>query len=188
MTTVPKLMTSEEFQRLPEPAGGERMELVQGVVVMTPPPTAGHGERAFEIGVAVRDFVRRHRLGLTSGEGGYRLRRDPDTVRAPDAAWIAFDRIPGGAFPEDDYPDAAPNLAIEVMSSHDREMDIDEKVADYLSAGCERVWVVRPRQRTITVYRPDGNAHRFVVGDTLTSDDAGFPVDGFQLPVARVFE
>lgn len=84
--------------------------------------------------------------GLVSGEGGYHLHRDPDTVRAPDAAWIAFSRLPGGQFPEDSYPDASPNLAVEVMSTHDREIDIDEKVADYLAAGSERVWVVRPRE------------------------------------------
>lgn len=181
-------MTAAEFQRLPDPENGEQMELVNGVVVMAPPPTAGHGERSFEIGVALRMFVKANGLGLTSGEGGYRLRRDPDTVRAPDAAWIAFDRLPNREFPADDYPEAAPNLAVEVMSTYDREVDIDEKVADYLSAGSERVWVVRPRQRTVTVYRPNGDAHRYTATDTLTSDDAGFPVQGFELNVGRIFE
>lgn len=155
---------------------------------MAPPAHAGHGERSFEIGVALRAFVREHGLGLVSGEGGYRLRRDPDTVRAPDAAWIEFSRLPNGQFPEDSYPDASPNLAVEVISTHDREVDIDEKVADYLAAGSDRVWVVRPRPRTITVHRPNGDAHRYVAGDTLNSNDAGFPIEGFQLPVSRIFE
>ena len=164
------------------------MELVRGVVVMAPPPTAGHGERSFEIGVALRDFVKANQLGLTSGEGGYRLHRDPDTVRAPDAAWIAFDRLSDRKFPSDDYPEAAPNLAVEVMSTHDREVDIDEKVTDYLAAGTDRVWVVRPRQRTVTVFRPNGDSHRYTASDTLTSEDAGFPVPGFELKVGRIFE
>lgn len=188
MATAQRLMTVAEFQLLTDPATGEQLELVNGVVVMAPPPTAGHGERSFEIGVALRAFVKGNRLGLTSGEGGYRLRRDPDTVRAPDAAWIAFDRLQDQRFPGDTYPDAAPNLAVEVMSTHDREVEIDEKVADYLSAGTDRVWVVRPRQRTVTVYRPNGDAHRFTAADTLTSDDAGFPVPGFELKVGRIFE
>ena len=188
MTTAQKLMTSEEFQALPDPASGEQMELVLGVVVMAPPAHAGHGERSLEISVALRAFVKEHGLGLVSGEGGYRLHSDPDTVRAPDAAWIDFSRLPDGRFPEDTYPDASPNLAVEVMSTHDREIDIDEKVADYLAAGTERVWVVRPRQQTVTVHRRNGDSHRFTADDTLSSDDAGFPVEGFHLPVRRVFE
>ncbi len=188
MTTAQKLMTSEEFQALPEPKSGEQMELVRGVVVMTPPANAGHGYHSFTLGSALHAFVRNHKLGFMTGEGGYRLRRDPDTVRAPDAAWVAFERLPGGKLPDDDYPDASPNLAVEVVSTHDREIDIDEKVADYLAAGSDRVWVVRPRARTITVHRPNGDAHRYVAGDTLTSDDAGFRIEGFQLPVTGVFE
>jgi Uma2 family endonuclease len=188
MATAQKLMTAEEFVQLPDPKSGEQMELVRGVVVMAPPAITGHGHRSSEIDAALREFVRRHSLGFTTGEGGYRLARNPDTVRAPDAAWIAFDRLPGGAFPEDTYADAAPNLAVEVMSTNDREVDIDEKIADYLAAGTERVWVVRPRLRTVTVHWPNGDAHRYSASDTLTSDDAAFPVSGFELPVARIFE
>lgn len=188
MATAQKLMTVEEFQELPESPGGEQMELVRGVVVMAPPGTAGHGQRARRVERFLEDFVLKHQLGLTSGEGGYRLRRNPDTVRAPDSAWVAYDRLGTTSFPDDDYPDAAPNLAVEVISTHDREADIDEKVADYLDAGSDRVWVVRPRQRSVTVHRRGGDSHRYVVGDTLSSDDAGFPVDGFELPVAQIFE
>jgi|GEM_PF-3654410 len=46
----------------------------------------------------------------------------------------------------------------------------------------------RPRARTVTVYRPNGDAHRYTATDTLTSDDAAFPVEGFELPVAKIFE
>lgn len=160
MTTAQKLMTAEEFQELPDPMSGEQMELVRGVVVMTPPANAGHGRRSYKLTNALDAFVDRHNLGFTTGEGGYRLQRDPDTVRAPDAAWVAFDRLPEGVLPEDDYPDAAPNLAVEVVSTNDREIDIDEKVADYLAAGSDRAWVVRPgpapsRSTARTVIRID---------------------------------
>jgi len=181
-------MTAEEFARLPDGPGGERMELVRGAIVMTPPATAGHGRRARRIERALEDFVAAHHLGLTSGEGGYRLFRNPDTVRAPDSAWIAFDRLPGGAFPEDDYPDAAPNLAVEVVSSSDRDADISDKLTDYFLAGSERVWIVRPRQRTVTVHRPGGDSHTYAVGGVLTSDDAGFAVEGFRLRVRSIFD
>jgi len=57
-----------------------------------------------------------------------------------------------------------------------------------LSVGTERVWVVRPRQQTVTVHRPNGDSHRYTAEDVLSSDDAAFPVAGFELPVARIFE
>ena len=180
-------MTAEEFAELPTP-GDERLELVRGVVVIAPPANTGHSEDSIEIAAALRDFARLHKLGRVTGEGGYRISRSPDTVRAPDAAWISFDRLPDGKFPEDTYPNAAPNLAVEVISTNDREIDIDQKVADWLAAGSERVWVVRPRQQTVTVHRPNGDSHRYTAADVLTSDDAAFPVAGFELTVARIFE
>jgi hypothetical protein len=38
------------------------------------------------------------------------------------------------------------------------------------------------------VHRLSGDSHRYTANDTLTSDDAGFPVEGFELPVAKIFE
>ena len=181
-------MTAEEFATLPELRGGEQMELVRGAIVMAPPGNAGHGRRARKVERYVEDFVVKHDLGLISGEGGYRLSSSPDTVRAPDGAWISWKNLHGRSFPEDDYPDAAPNLAIEIVSTHDRDIDIAEKVQDYLDAGTDRVWVVRPKQRTVTVHRPNGDAHTYSAADTLTSEDAGFPVAGFELRVGTIFE
>jgi Uma2 family endonuclease len=187
MTTAQKLMTAEEFADLPTPSD-ERLELVRGVVVMAPPPDTGHGRRARRVERPLEDFIFEHGFGLTTGEGGYRLRRNPDTVRAPDSAWIAFDRLPDGVLPDEGYVDGAPNLAVEVISPGNRELDMDEKIADWLAAGCDRVWVVRPRQRSVTVHRPNGDSHRYTAEDTLTSDDAAFPVAGFELKVAAIFE
>lgn len=186
VVSAPSLMTAEEFAELPTP-GDERLELVRGMVIVAPPADFGHGRRAMKIGNALESFASRHALGLAGGEGGFRLARDPDTVRAPDAAWIAFDRLPGGELPEGEYPEAAPNLAVEMVSTHDREADIAQKVADWLAAGTERVWVVRPRQRSVTVHRPNGDSRRYTASGTLSSDDAAFPVPGFALPVASIF-
>ena len=60
-------------------------------------------------------------------------------------------------------------------------------VAEYLAAGSERVWAVRPEQRTVIVFSADGEVRTLRIGDTLTSADAGFAVDGFALPVADIF-
>ena len=187
MTTVEGLLTAEEFARLPQPKSGERMELVRGRVVMAPPADTGHGHRAAEISAELRTFLREHHLGHTTGEGGYRLATDPDIVRAPDAAWLSFERLPAEGFPESGYFEGAPNLAVEVVSIHDSDADVADKVADWLAYGSDRVWVVRPRLKTVTVHRPGGDAHTYGDDDVLTSDDAGFPVEGFDLPLGVIF-
>ena len=153
-----------------------------------PPAKTAHGRLGARIDRALSAFALPRNLGYTTGEGGYLLARDPDTVRAPDAAFLAVARIPPGGMPDEDYVEGAPTLAVEVVSPDDRDGEVAEKVADYLAAGAERVWEVRPRLRTVTVHRPGRDPATLRVGDTLMSDDAGFTVDGFALPLADLFD
>ncbi len=153
-----------------------------------PPAKTIHGFRSRRVERALEAFIDEHQLGIATGEGGYLLQHDPDTVRAPDAAFLSADRIPPGGLPEDAYVDGAPNLAVEVVSPDDREGDIAEKVALWLVAGALRVWEVRPRTRTVTVHRPGTPPVTLRAEDTLTSDDAAFAVPGFALSVRSIFE
>ena len=187
MTTpiAEKLLTAEEFARLSDPPG-VRTELVRGRVIEMPPARTGHGRRGARIDRALFAFASLHGLGDTSGEGGYLLGRNPDTVRAPDAAFISNGRIPAGGISDDAYIKGAPNLAVEVVSDSDREADVAEKVRDWLQAGAARVWEVRPRTRTVTVHRPGSPPRTLGDGDTLTSDDASFAVEGFEFLVDTI--
>jgi Uma2 family endonuclease len=180
------LLTAEEFARLVDPPG-VRSELVRGRVVHMPPAKTDHGEVASEIGFHLRAFARMHGLGRVTGEGGYLLFRDPDTVRAPDTAFISSARLPEGRLRQAQYVDGAPDLAVEVVSPDDRDADVADKVADWLAAGAGRVWEVRPRTRTVTVHRRDGAPRTLGEGDTLSSEDAAFAVEGFALPVETIF-
>src|SRR5690606_9249241 len=141
-----------------------------------------HGEVAGSILVALLPFVREHRLGGAGVETGHTVERDPDSVFAPDVYWTR--RQEGSDRPARGFRERAPDLAVEVKSPNDTEPDLASKVATYLEAGSQRVWVVRPGERTVTVHRPDHSATVRREGDVLTSDDAGFPVEGFELPVA----
>ena len=171
---------------LPEPPEGGKMELVRGEVVCMAPVGGEHGKRALRLGARILAFAGEHQLGEAGAEIGYRLRKDPDVVRAPDVSFLAASRLKDGRFPQG-YVDGPPTLAVEVVSPGDRDGDVSTKVEDYLAAGTARVWVVRPEQRTITVYRSNGDAHIFREGETLGSDDAAFEVDGFALDVRDVF-
>ena len=113
------------------------------------------------------NHIRANGLGTFFGaETGFILGRDPDTVRAPDFAFVRPSRP---ATPERGFYPGAPDLAVEVLSPDDGPRYVREKIAEWLEAGTLAVWVVDPRQRTITIH-----------GREL------FP--GFELPVDELFE
>ena len=181
-----ELLTAEQYALMANPPG-MRTELVRGRVVTMPPAKTGHGRRGARIDRALSAFAIANDLGDTTGEGGYLLTRDPDTIRAPDAAFLSKERIPPAGIPDEDYIEGAPDLAVEVISPDDTESAVAEKVATYLAAGAQRVWEVRPRLKTVTVHRPDREPVTLGVDGTLRSEDAGFSVEGFTLAVAAVF-
>ncbi len=187
MVTTEKLMTAEEFLHVPEPEDGGRWELVEGRVVTMPPVSGGHGRRASRIDCALRAFIDRHSLGEVLVEAGYVFARNPDSVRGPDVSFVANDRIPEGGIRDEGWVPCIPTLAVEVVSPDDLDREVQRNVDLYLGAGVARVWVVRPKNRTVTVHRPGGEAHAYGVDGSLASDDAGFAVDGFELPLRTLF-
>ncbi|MCX7618938.1 Uma2 family endonuclease [Tepidiforma sp.] len=182
---APALLTADEFWQLPDPPHGGRLELVEGRVVEHMPVGERHGAIAAELVSVIRNFIKPHGLGRVDVETGFRVAARPDTVLAPDVAWRAAERV--NAPLSDRYVEGAPTLAIEIMSPEDREADVARKIELYLDGGAERVWIVRPQNRTVTVHRPGGDAHTYSARDTLTSEDAAFPVPGFELPLAELF-
>jgi Uma2 family endonuclease len=80
-----------------------------------------------------------------------------------------------------------PDLAVEITSPDDTDREVAEKLGHYQAAATPRVWVVRPELKTVTVHRLDGTAKTFRPGDVLTSDEAGFEVEGFELGVTALF-
>ncbi len=143
--------TGEELSRLPE---GWRYEIDEGELVIMPPAGVGHGKVGTRVIILIGQFVLSHGLGeVLSCDTGFRLRRDPETLRAPDVAFISKERCALIADPEK-FSDVPPDLAVEVLSPSNAGMDMGRKIEQYLAAGVRSVWVLEPRARTLTVYRP----------------------------------
>ena len=187
MAVTAKLMTAEEFLTYPDREDGRPTELLDGEVIVMAPVGDVHGGSAGDTYSYLRDFARRNDLGIVRVETGYVLRRDPDRVVAPDVSFTAHERLDPNRDREK-YIEGAPTLAVEVVSPSDRDRDVGVKVLEYLAAGTERVWVVRPQSHTVTVHRPDGTARTLGPDDRLTSDEAAFAVPGFMLPVRDLFQ
>ncbi|WP_209307627.1 Uma2 family endonuclease [Geodermatophilus sp. DF01-2] len=177
------LMTAEQLMDLPD--DGRRRELVDGELKEMAPAGFHHGQVALTIGALLRDHVRRDRLGVAvAAETGFRLSRDPDTVRAPDVAFVAEHRLPPRS-ERQRFLDLAPDLAVEVVSPSDRAADVTEKALAWLAAGTSLVWVVYPVQRVVAVHAADGTvAHVRADGEI----EGGEVLPGLRLPVADLFE
>ncbi len=180
-------MTADEFYALGDAPEGGKMELVRGRVVAMSPVGVEHGSVVGNLHIALGLFVRKRKLGSVLIETGFRLRRNPDVVRAPDLSFVVAGRMPAARAERLRYFAGHPDLAIEVLSPDDSADEIAEKTDEYLAAGAERVWIVRPRNRTVTVHRPGGDSHTYSGADILSSADAAFGEAGFALPLPEIF-
>jgi Uma2 family endonuclease len=127
-----------------------RAELVAGRVVELTPPGLRHGVIVVTVASALREHVIRRGLGVVATEAGFILSRDPATVRAPDVAVVLQARV-GDQLSIRFFP-GAPDLAVEVLSPDEGPGEVAAKVADYLQAGTEAVWIVDPEAETVTVH------------------------------------
>ncbi len=181
-TTAQKLISAEEFSRVPQPPDGSRQELIRGVIVTMPPPGGSHGVCCLKVGRKLGDFVDDNRLGaVASNDTGFFTERNPDTVRGADVAYWSKDRLP-------DVPDAyigiPPDLAVEVVSPGDHFARVQRKVIHFLNHGVKLLWVVDPADRSVTVYRP-GEAPRILEeNETLSGEEV---VPGFSCRVGELF-
>lgn len=177
-----RLMTAEDLFALPD--DDHCYELVDGELLRMSPPGGEHGGLAMDFGSALWVHVQEHHLGrVFAAETGFVLRRDPDTVRAPDVAFIHQDRLPDGRLPIGYLP-FAPDLAVEIVSPSDRAEEIQAKVHDYLSAGTQLVLVAYSRTRSVVIHRPSGESRVLGIDDTF---DAGDVVPGFRYSIAALF-
>src|SRR5260370_13020000 len=58
-----KLLTAEQFSRLPDPPDGSKQELVRGEIITMPPPGIEHGEVQMNTAMLVKGHTRAKKLG-----------------------------------------------------------------------------------------------------------------------------
>lgn len=175
------LMTADELLQTPPP--NKRTELVRGVLVVREPAGFRHGVVSAALTRLLGAHVETHGLGVVlAAETGFHIERDPDTVRAPDVAFVRRDRIPEPV--PLGFPALAPDLVVEVMSPGDRPGETLAKVSDWLNAGARLVWVVDPVRRQARVYRSDGSETVLGERESLDGEDVA---PGFSCRLDAIF-
>ena len=183
MSTLPKNkpVTAEDLLRLPD--DGYRYELFRGELRQMSLAGEEHGLLAMRLGARLEQHTREYNLGnIYAAETGFKLAENPDTVRAPDVAFISRTSLERQA-PVKGYRKGAPDLAVEVVSPNDRPTEVAEKVYEWLFHGAKEVWVLEADQHTLTIYRPNEMFLVLKEEDTLISPL--FP--DWELPLSEIF-
>jgi Uma2 family endonuclease len=163
----------------------EKTELVDGELLRMSPAGAEHGVIALRIGAWLLAFVEERGLGVAcAAETGFLVQRDPDTVRAPDAAFISRERMGEGKPPKKFWP-FAPDLAVEVVSPSETAEQVQERVRVWFAAGARAVWMLYPGNATVHSYRSLSEVRILQRGESLTGDEDLLP--GFSRPVSDLF-
>jgi len=172
-------MTAEELIRLPDDA--HRHELVQGELLTMSPVGFTHGAVTANLTLLLKLYVKTNNLGrVVVGDVGFKLETCPDTVLAPDIAFITHDRV---VIASPGFHSGPPDLAVEVMSQWDTLPQVARKTALWLRLGAKSVWNVNPRRRTVEVVRADAVRRFFHETDELVDDT----IPGFRVPVSEIF-
>ena len=181
--TLPKLLTAEEFGKLPNPADGSIDELVRGeVVIVGPCPTARHGLTCASLGCVLGEFVDASKLGHVLLRTGLVLRRNPDTVRGPDVSFFSYARLP---VVRDDWAEVPPDMVAEVIDRHETPASVSARVREFVEFGVPLIWLVDPETNVVTVYSGNMRGVEHHEADTL---DGGTVLPGFTCPVADLFQ
>lgn len=183
-----KLYTLEEFLALPDDEV-RGCELLNGHIVKKRywrdtengmnPRSLNHSRSMRFAASVLGGFVEPRNLGEVLITPSFLVGADRDQSRKPDVAFVA------GPMPT--QPEAilalVPTLAIEVISPNNTAEEMEAKVAEYLAAGTQLVWLTFPESRMVIAFWADRGAV-FKAGDIITAESV---LPGFACPVADLF-
>ena len=174
-------MTAEQLLELPD--DGMRHELVEGELKPMTPAGSEHGRVAAQVGARIRGYVEEQPIWVrpTLPRRVSSCGRAPDTVLAPDVAFVAHARLSARRL--SGFAEMAPDLVVEVVSPWDRASEVSAKAADV--ARCRRPPRLgrRPAGPAATVHHPGGQDTVLREDGMLDGEDV---LPGFRLPLASI--
>jgi Uma2 family endonuclease len=184
MVATIKPATAEDLAAMPD--SGDKFYLLKGEIRRIAPARINHGIFAATMAYPLQILAEENGSGVVAiADSGFLLRRNPDTVLAPDAAFILNQQLP--PTDERDFRThvCIPTAVIEVASPTNTKREISEKVRAYREAGVPLIWVAYPETKTVVVDGAGRDPVTLTEQDTL---DGGEILPGFrQLRVGDIF-
>lgn len=179
-------LTMEEMLKLPE--NGTDRELIRGKLREKPVTKRNKWHSSTEARIAYHlgqwlEGQNQPGSHVTSGEAGFRLRKNPDTVVGIDVAYVSAEVVKNTpkSMP---YFEGPPVLAVEILSPSDTHKDVSEKINLYREAGVALIWIVNPDLQTVQVLRAGVEPELFNVRQELSGEP---DLPGFRVQVSEIF-
>jgi Uma2 family endonuclease len=182
-----RLFTIADVAEMPEivPSGPVHYELHQGRLSVMAPPGDIHG--SVENKIAAYLFMYGELKGhgeSRCGESGVVLQRGSlQTLYGADALFIKKQHLPV-KYSREGYLETVPSIVAEVRSPSDSAKYLQEKIAAYLKAGVEVVWMLDPQKRSVTVFKPKRSSRILAGNEFLTANGI---IPGFKVKVSDLF-
>ena len=178
---IGEIMTAEQLERFDIP--GKSTELVRGRLIVREPPGTFHGKLAGRLLLRVGVFVEQHQLGEVFGQDtGFKIASTPDTVRAPDLAFLCHERLARVA--KRGYAAVATDLIAEILSPDDRPGEVRAIIDEWLNAGVRLAWELDPERQIAWVHRLDGTRSFIDAGGALEGEAV---LPGFRCALTDLF-
>jgi Uma2 family endonuclease len=185
LTTSPlvKTYTLEEFWELPEPPDHSKLELIAGVLYMTPPPGYLHENAVSKIIRLLSEYLIKSDDKGTLYVPRAGIWRTPHTWLEPDLFYVSAETQ---AQLDPKYRKTA-DLVIEVISPGSAIYDRNTKADTYAALGIKELWLVDESSRLVEVRVREGD--RFAPSVALESEEqlTSTVLPGFSFKVGAVF-
>ena len=159
--------TYADYARLPD--DGNRYEVIDGELLMTPAPSTGHQHILATLMIALRPYAEREALGVVLPDvdllfaSGQYLR--PDLVFVPNSSRSGITNR---------GVEEAPGLVVEILSPTSASIDRVKKPLRYGDFGVPEYWVVDSEERVVWVWRfAEGATDPERVTERITWQPAG---------------
>lgn len=154
-----RALTADDVLRLPE--GPPFFELIEGAVIVSPPPIPAHAIVAGNLFLVLHAACPRH-LRVFSNPVDWVA--DERNVLEPDLTVVRHENIGPKRL------SGPPVLAVEILSPSTRRRDIQVKREVYEQGGVEAYWLVDPKRPGLTVLQLDPVAGTYVERADLSGD------------------
>jgi len=169
ITTSPlvKTYTLQEFWGLPEPADRSTLELIKGVLYMSPPPDEAHDEIFGNLNRQLQRALDRHAYSGTVYAPRAALWIDDDTYLEPDLMYVS-DELKEGMRPG---RRTRADIVVEILSPKTALYDRTTKSDTYRAMGVREMWLIDADSNEVEVRSFEvGQTAPYKIADTIRSE------------------
>lgn len=133
---------------LTTPDDGNRYEIFEGELVMTPAPGTVHQRIVFKLCNILGNYLKQ----MSSGEvypAPVDVYFNEETTVQPDLIFVSRDRL---HIIDEQKVNGAPDVVVEIISESTESRDRSFKFKLYAKEGVREYWIVDPAKKTVEVY------------------------------------